>query len=428
MQCKTLTEAVKVTEQFQVSPMRLFYESIRLALSSIRANKLRSFLTLIGVIFGVVAVVGVASVIEGFFKYVNTAITNDLGANTVVLDKFGMITSYEEFIEAARRNKDITLDDYQYLRERATLARFVAAQGQARAEAKVGSKQMPSVTVRGVTASMAEIDTTQAASGRYLNEADEEHSRYVALIGYAVADELFGSNQAIGREIKIDGLPFEIIGVAEEAGTVFGQSQDEFAIIPLSTFQKIWGARSSLSVSLRGQDQARLQDLQDQVRMLMRSRHHLGYQDKDTFGLTTADAVNSFLQSLLATIVAVALGVTSISLVVGGIVVMNIMLVAVTERTQEIGLRKSVGARRQDILMQFLVESTVLAGCGGAIGLGLAYLVKWILINYTAVPAAVPAWAVAAALLVSSGVGIIFGIYPAWKAARLNPVDAMRAE
>jgi putative ABC transport system permease protein len=408
--------------------MRLFLESIRLALASIRANKLRSFLTLIGVIFGVVAVVGVASVIEGVFKYVNTAVTNDLGANTVVLDKFGMITSYEEFIEAPCRNRDITLDDYRYLQERATLAQAIGAQGQANAEAKVGGKQMPSIIMRGVTASQSRIDTTQVESGRYINGADEKHSRYVALIGYAVADELFGGAPAVGREIKIDGLPFEVIGVAEEAGSVFGQSQDEFAVIPLTTFQKIWGARISLSVSLRGNDKVGLQDLQDQARMLMRARRRLGYRDKDTFGLTTADAVNSFLKNLLATIVAVALGVTSISLVVGGIVVMNIMLVAVTERTREIGLRKSVGARRKDILWQFLVESTVLAGCGGIIGLLLAYLTKWILVTYTSVPASVPFWAVAAALLVSSGVGIVFGIYPAWKAARLDPVEAMRAE
>jgi putative ABC transport system permease protein len=223
-------------------------------------------------------------------------------------------------------------------------------------------------------------------------------------------------------------LPFEVIGVAEEAGSVFGQSQDEFAVIPLTTFQTIWGTRISLSVSLRGNDKAGLQDLQDQARMLMRARRRLGYRDKDTFGLTTADAVNSFLKNLLATIVAVALGVTSISLVVGGIVVMNIMLVAVTERTREIGLRKSVGARRKDILWQFLVESTVLAGCGGIIGLLLAYLIKRVLVTYTSVPASVPFWAVAAALLVSSGVGIVFGIYPAWKAARLDPVEAMRAE
>lgn len=408
--------------------MKLFLESIRLALASVRANALRSFLTLIGVIFGVVAVVGVASVIEGFFGYVNTAITNDLGANTVVLDKFGMITSYEEYVEASRRNKDITFADYLYLRDCVTLAQAVAAQGSAQAEIRSASARMPAVTVRGVTASMVDIDTTQAETGRYLNEFDEEHNRYVALVGYAVADDLFGTSQAVGREIRIDGMPFEIIGVARETGSVFGQSQDEFVIIPLTTFQKIWGTRISLGISLRGYDEAAIPELQDQTRLMMRTRHQLGYHDKDTFGLTTAEAVNSFLQGLLATIVIVALSVTSISLVVGGIVVMNIMLVAVTERTQEIGLRKSVGARRKDILMQFLVESTMLAGCGGIIGILLAYLIRWVLVTYTPVPAVVPTWAIAAALLVSGGVGIVFGIYPAWKAARLDPVEAMRAE
>jgi putative ABC transport system permease protein len=402
-------------------------EAIKLALASIRANALRSFLTLIGVIFGVVAVVAVASVIEGFFGYVNKTITSQLGANTVVVDKFGMITSFDEFVEASRRNRDITFGDYQYMREHTSLAQNTGAQAFSNAEVRFGGEQMSSIIVRGVTASMAEIDTTQLDAGRYLNEADEQHHRRVAVIGYEVANRLFGSLQPIGREIRLDGLPFEVVGTAAELGSVFGQSQDDFVIVPLTTFQNNWGARISLAISFRATDQAGLQSLQDQVRMLMRARRQLNYGEKETFGLTTADAVNGFLKNLLATIVAVALGVTSISLIVGGIVVMNIMLVAVTERTAEIGLRKSVGARRRDILMQFLIESIVLSGCGGLIGLLLAYAIKWGLVKFTPVPAIVPAWAVVAALLVSSGVGIVFGIYPAWKAARLDPVEAMRA-
>ena len=222
--------------------------------------------------------------------------------------------------------------------------------------------------------------------------------------------------------------PFEIIGVAKEQGSVFGQSQDEFVVIPVTTFQKNWGSRQSLGLSIKGLENASFVDLQDQARMLMRTRHKVPYSEKDTFGIVTADAINDLFKTLTGTIATVALLVTSISLVVGGIVIMNIMLVAVTERTREIGIRKSLGARRKDILMQFLIEAVVLSGCGGLMGLGIAYGIKWILVKFTPVPASVPLWAVALALIVSTSTGAIFGIYPAWKAARLDPIVALRRE
>jgi putative ABC transport system permease protein len=407
--------------------MYALIESCKLALASLRANKLRSALTLIGVIFGVMTVVAVASVIEGANRYIAEKIA-DQGANTLTIQKFGIITSFEEFLEANRRNKDLTLDDVIYLRERMTLASYIGASGDSNTEVKHGNEKMQNISVRGVTASLANIDTVQPDIGRYISSLDEERSRYVAMIGTEVADRLYNSREVVGREIKIDGLPFEIIGVAKEQGTVFGQSQDEFVVIPVTTYQKIWGTRRSLTISIKGSDDARFADLQDQARMLMRIRHKVPYSEKDTFGIVTADAINDLFKNLTGTIATVALLVTSISLVVGGIVIMNIMLVAVTERTREIGIRKSLGARRKDILMQFLIESVVLSGCGGLIGLGIAYGIKWALVQYTPVPASMPIWAVALALIVSTGTGAIFGIYPAWKAARLDPIDALRAE
>jgi putative ABC transport system permease protein len=403
-------------------------EAIKLAFASLRAHKLRSFLTLLGVIFGVMTVVAVAAVIEGFFRYVDRAVTQDLGTNTVVLDKYGIITSFDEFIQANKRNKDLKIDDMYYLRERMTLAQTIGASGDASAEVKAGDERMTNLYIRGVSPNMVNIDTVQAEAGRYVNESDDEHKRYVALIGVAVAEKLFNRRDVVGKEIKIRNLPFEIVGVAKEQGSTFGQSRDEFVYVPLSVFQKLWGTRQSLSISIKGIDGRSLDEVQDQTRMLMRSRRHLSYSERDTFGFVTADAINNFVQNVFGMIASVALGVVSISLIVGGVVIMNIMLVTVTERTREIGIRKSLGARRKDILMQFLVESTVLSAIGGLIGLALAYIISRLLQAFTPIPAELPVWAVVMAIGVSSGVGLIFGIYPAWKAARLDPIVALRAE
>jgi putative ABC transport system permease protein len=407
--------------------MKLF-EGVKIALASLRAHKLRSFLTLLGVIFGVMTVVAVSSVIQGFFRYVDRTVTADLGTNTVLLDKYGIITSFEDFIAANRRNKDLTLDDVNYLRERMTLAEEIGVQGFSSAEVRSSGKKMTNVNIKGNTANMVNIDSNQPEFGRYITESDDESRRYVAMIGAEIADTLFGRRDVVGKEVKIDGLPFEIVGVAKEQGSFFGQSRDDFVIIPVLTYQKLWGARQSLTISIKAFDKANLQNAQDQARMLMRTRHRLGYNDKDTFGMITAESVNNFVQAIFGIIAAVALGVTSISLVVGGIVIMNIMLVSVTERTREIGIRKSLGARRRDILVQFLVESTTLSLVGGVLGLALAFGIARLLVAFTPVPAELPIWSAVLAIAVSSGVGLIFGIYPAWKAAKLDPIVALRSE
>jgi putative ABC transport system permease protein len=407
--------------------MYTFIESLKLALASLRAHKLRSFLTLLGVIFGVMTVVAVASVIEGANRYVAEKIA-DMGSNTLTIDKYGIITSFEEYIDANKRNKDLTLDDVDYLRARMTLASHIGAQGYATSEVKAGSEVMKNITVRGVSAAMVNIDTVQPEFGRYVNEIDEERRRYATMIGSEVAKKLFPNSNPVGQEIKVDGLPFEVIGVGKEVGSVFGESQDNYVLIPVTTFQKLWGTRRSLSIAVKGSDGASFQDLQDQARLMMRARHRLEYSEKDTFGIVTADAINNLFQSLTGVIATVALGVTSISLVVGGIVIMNIMLVAVTERTREIGIRKSLGARRKDILLQFLIESVVLSAFGGLFGLSVAYAITKLLQSFTPVPASMPFWAIFMALGVSSSVGAVFGIYPAWKAARLDPIVALRAE
>jgi putative ABC transport system permease protein len=405
-----------------------FLEGVKIALASLRAHKLRTFLTLLGVIFGVMTVVAVAAVIEGFFRYIDRTVTADLGANTVILDKYGLITSFDEFMNANRRNKDITLSDAEYLRERMTLAQTIGVQGGNAAEIRSPREKLINISVRGVTPNMVNIESTHPEFGRYIIETDNEHRRSVALIGSEVADKLFGVREVVGREIKVNGLPFEVVGVAKEQGSFFGNSRDVFVLIPLSTHQKVFGARQSLVISVRARDGVKLEEVQDQMRMLMRARHRLAYSDKDTFGFITSEAINNFVQTIFGMIAAVALGVVSISLVVGGIVIMNIMLVTVTERTREIGIRKSLGARRKDILAQFLVESTTLSLIGGLIGLSVAYGISILLVNFTPIPAELPLWAAALAIGVSSGVGLIFGIYPAWKASKLDPIVALRSE
>lgn len=405
-----------------------FFEALKLAIASLRAHKLRSFLTLLGVIFGIVTVVAVASVIEGFFRYVDRTITQDLGTNTVLLDKYGILTSFEDFLEANKRNKDLKFEDLEYLRERMTLAAHIGAQAGSSTEVRSTAEKLTNINIRGMSTGMASIDTVQPEYGRYIADIDNDRRRPVALLGSEVADKLFNRRDVVGSEVKIDGLPFEVIGVAKEQGSAFGQSRDDFVIIPLSSFQKMWGNRQSLNISIKGVDGVSLQDVQDQVRMLMRARHHLNYRDKDTFGFVTADAINGFVQNIFGMVAAVALGVVSISLVVGGIVIMNIMLVSVTERTREIGIRKSLGARRRDILMQFLVESTVLSAIGGLFGLAIAWGISQLLARLTPIPAELPIWAAILAVVVSSSVGLVFGIYPAWKAARLDPIVALRSE
>ena len=405
-----------------------FLEALKLAIASLRAHKLRSFLTLLGVIFGIVTVVAVASVIEGFFRYVDRTVTQDLGTNTVLLDKYGILTSFEDFLEANKRNKDLKLEDLDYLRERMTLAAHIGAQAGSSTEVRSATEKLTNIGIRGMSSGMANIDTVQPEYGRYIADIDNDRRRPVALLGSEVADKLFNRRDVVGSEVKIDGLPFEVIGVAKEQGSAFGQSRDDFVIIPLSSFQKMWGNRQSLNISIKGVDGVGLQEVQDQVRMLMRARHHLNYRDKDTFGFVTADAINGFVQNIFGMVAAVALGVVSISLVVGGIVIMNIMLVSVTERTREIGIRKSLGARRRDILMQFLVESTVLSAIGGLFGLAIAWGISQLLSRLTPIPAELPIWAAILAVVVSSSVGLVFGIYPAWKAARLDPIVALRSE
>jgi putative ABC transport system permease protein len=407
-----------------------FSEAVRLASDSIRAHKLRSFLTLLGVILGVFTVVAVASFIEGANVYVSQTMEDDLGANTVILDKYGIINSLDEWI-AAQKRKDITMDDYRDLRERATLAKNIGINLDAVENyLRVGNQELTRVNVVGRTASMLDMNTGSISveQGRFIADSDDENRRNVVFIGSQIREKFFAGVNPIGKELRIRGESFEVIGVAKEIGAVMGQERDKFIIIPASVHLRMYGMRQSLGVYLQPHSPAEQSALEDQVRGIMRARHHLSYNQKDDFAFFSADALKDLWASFTGVIAAVALGVTSISLVVGGIVIMNIMMVAVTERTREIGIRKSLGARSKDILRQFLVESSLLSGVGGIIGLGLAWAGMLIASSLFPIPFSMPLWAIVLSLAVSIGVGLIFGIYPAYRAARLDPITALRQE
>lgn len=404
-------------------------ESIKLATDSILAHKLRSFLTLLGVIFGVATVIVVVSLIEGFNKYVDEKIAN-IGTNAFSVQKFSIedFSSIEVYENARRRNKDVTTDDLDALRARGGTILEVGVQEQEMCEVRYGGDNLFGVSLLAISANMVDIQNKDIAEGRSFTPSEEQSGRAVCFIGADIADRFFPTKSPIGEKIKIDGRPFEVLGVAESTGSVFGQSRDKYVSIPITTFMNIYGSRRSLQLFVVSTSQATYDDAIDEARVVMRTRRKLSPNEPDNFGIITPSAVNNLRDKIFGTIQVAAVGVTSIALVVGGIVIMNIMLVSVTERTKEIGLRKSLGARRRDIIEQFLAESIALAFTGGAIGVAIAYLLSKLVSTLSPIPTSLPMIAVAAALLVSGSVGLIAGVYPAWRASRLDPIVALRSE
>ena len=403
-----------------------FRESARIALSALRANKLRSFLTLLGTIVGVTGVITLISLIQGANKYVSEKLVSQ-GANVFWVDKFGLILDNDKFIEALKR-KDLELADAEAVAGSARLAAGVRAKKDRQADVRYGSERVRRVPIQGMWGDYVAVDRIDLQEGRHLTSSDIARRRSVCVLGFEVWEKLFKGSNALGREVRIGSNTFDVVGVAEKKGSFLGQSQDNFVIIPLGASDKIWGRRGSIEIGVLAKDASSFELAQDEARAILRARRHVDPGKEDDFGITTAEMFMDLYRNLTGAIFIVFVGVAGISLVVGGIVIMNIMMVSVTERTREIGIRKALGAKKSDILMQFLVESATLSLTGGAIGVALGSGLALLVAAVSPMPAEVSVLAIFLGLFMSTSIGLIFGIYPAMRAARLDPIVALRFE
>jgi len=406
---------------------RTFAETLKLAVDAIRAHKLRSFLTLLGVILAVTTLVSVMSVIAGMNFYVADKIAN-LGANVYLVHRFGIITSEDAWIKAQKRPL-ITMDEYNRLQESMKTALRMAGEENQSVDIRYENVLLENSAIVGVTPKYAEIEVLSLAQGRFLTEADELHHSPVAFIGSDVMKKFFPTVDPIGKTIRAGTHTYEIIGVAQEIGTVFGESQDNFLLIPLSTYEKEWKTqREGLTIFVQARNAEIMETSQDEARMYLRAWRHLPAKADDNFSIFGSASIMSLWQQITGNLFFMATALTSVFLVVGGIVIMNIMLASVTERTREIGLRRALGARKSHIVLQFMTESALMSLTGGVIGLALAYGVVGLAKALTPIPMTTPVSAVVIALVLSTSVGLFFGIYPATRAAKLDPIEALRAD
>lgn len=409
--------------------MQHLIEAARIAATSIWAHKLRSFLTLLGVIIGVSVVIAVATLIEGANVYVDEKLAS-LGSGVFFVSKASVtnVGDFEKFLEQLRKNPDLDMQDVEALSAQTVMAEHVGAIDGRSGEVRNDTELLQQVGIQGCTPNMIYMSQVTPEQGRYVSMFDENSRRTVTVLGSEVADALFPTIDPIGREVRIDGRTYTVIGVAKKMGTVLGQSQDNFVILPLSTYLKVYGVRRSLTIYVKARPGVTLERAQDDIRTLLRARHQRSFDETDDFSIVNDQAIADLAGQITGIVAAIAIPITLISLVVGGIVIMNIMLVVVTERTREIGIRKSLGARRNDILMQFLVEAVILSGTGGAIGVVLAYSVMKFVSFVSPIPAALPVFWSILAVTLSAAVGLFFGIYPALKASKLDPIVALRTD
>jgi putative ABC transport system permease protein len=407
--------------------MSQIFESIRLALSSIWANKLRSLLTLLGNIVAVSSIITVVSLIQGMNATVSDAVVSDLGADAFTIDRMGMIRNEDE-AERARNNPRITIEEAEAIERFSPYIQSVMSQANAGAAIAYSTTEIENVRIQGVAGDYADFSTFDAERGRMISPTEIDRSRPVVILGWEVADRLFGEAEPIDKVIRIRGVHFRVIGVSEKKGAIFGNSLDQFAVIPLGAFRKLFGARQSLQVMVRPRDPAFVAVAKDDARVALRVARRLEPAEPDNFGIVSSDSVLDIYNQATAGIFAVLVGVVALSLVVGGIVIMNIMLMVVSERTREIGLRKALGAKRRDIMSQVLTESITLSLTGGIVGVAIGAVAAAAISMATPLPATVQPWSVAIGVLITGIVGLFFGWYPARRASMLDPIEALRRE
>lgn len=410
-----------------------FAETFKLAFDSIWAHKLRSFLTLLGMIFAVAAFMLVLSVLQGFSAYVDEKLAG-IGSNAFTIQRFNFddFKDTDSIAAAQRRNKELTFEELDFIRERAQLIDKIGAKAYPNnREVKRGTQTLRDVKIDGAEPVIAEIEKLDIAQGRYFTPSENNNKMRVCYVGMDIANKLFPQGDALGGEITISGIPYRIIGIQTAKGTVFGQPQDNFVQLPIQTYGANFGGlrwSRALYFEASAKSDKQYNDAVEEGRTLMRIKRKLEFGEKDTFGIVTPDAISGLIKGITGPIATVILIVPTIALVVGAIVIMNIMLVAVTERTKEIGIRKSLGARQKDILSQFLFESGTLALLGGFIGLVISEILAFTVTVTVGIPTKIPIWAIVLAIGVSGGIGILAGLFPAWKAARLDPIEALRHE
>ncbi|HMF55503.1 MAG TPA: ABC transporter permease [Pyrinomonadaceae bacterium] len=415
--------------------MRTFYsfyaDALSIALQSIFAHKLRAFLTLIGIIIGVASVVVVGASINGLNAYVLDKVGKILGANHFMISRMAHQgeLSEEETERMNRRNKKLEWEDYEWVRDHCRSCENVGAEIDRQIDINHEGKKLYGTALLGVTANMVDIEDKTIASGRFISNDDVVRADSVIVIGTDIADRFFPGVDPVDRVIRIDDTPMRIVGVEERRGSAFGQSMDNMAYIPITSFRQMFGPRQSLQIHGKAASDDTFQAAIEDARVALRVHHKLKGNDEDDFGLVNVGDLHNEIDKFFGSIAVVVIPITVISLVVGGIVVMNIMLVSVTERTQEIGVRKAIGARRRDIVNQFLLEAMTLTFLGGALGVILSIGgSQIIMLLVPELPAAIPLWAVISGLGVSIAVGLIFGVWPARKASRLDPIECLRYE
>jgi putative ABC transport system permease protein len=408
-----------------------FGEAVKLALDALWANKMRSILTLLGMVISIASVIMVVTLTNGAKEFVTTKI-NSYGASVLTVTKMPQtFVTIEEYLEFQKRKK-ITIDDYKAIQDRCRACASVGAQLTSTGKVVYGTQSTTDTTVRGWTWTMPPISNQNIVLGRSFTEAEDEHSSHVAIVGADIVDNMLGAGDPLGKEIRVDGEPYTVIGVGEAQGKMFGNSMDNWVAVPLTAYLEQYGAynqNASLQIYVDAGGSGEVMDsVEDELRVIMRTQRHLKPGQADTFNVDSSSTFKDILGKILNSFGAVVASIAAISLVIGGIVIMNIMLVSVTERTREIGVRKALGARRKDILLQFVIESATVALVGGVIGVVLGIGAAKAITLTIAFPTVVTLWSVLVGLFVAAAVGLFFGIYPAHKASALDPITALRAE